>query len=434
MPSRPLHALVLPPGRQLLEAVAAAIEGGPAILPLDPAAPAEARTRQLDLFRPHALVDGQDVHPLPGAADLDPEVAVVIGTSGSTGTPKGVQLSSAALLHSANATLARLDATAGQRWLCCLPTHHIAGIQVLVRSLAGASTPEIAPFTVTGLASSSADFVSLVPTMLYRALAAGVDLTRFETILVGGDATPLSLLERATAAGARVVTTYGMSETGGGAVYDGVPLDGVRVSIDGDGRIRLAGPVLATGYRLDPEQTAAAFVDGWHLTRDAGRLDPDGRLHVLGRLDDVVISGGVNVSMLAVTAALSAHPSVAEAAAYAQPDAEWGHRIVAVVVPVRDPPTLGELRTFVTAAAGAAAAPWDLVLVERLPTLPGGKLDRAALCRLPGRAMPLSRLSGGATKPSADPAAGRAVPDEVWETRPSADPGKYWSRSRNGDK
>ncbi|MBA2553605.1 MAG: AMP-binding protein [Geodermatophilaceae bacterium] len=386
MPSRPLHALVLPPGPQLLEAVAAAIDGGPAVLPLDPAASPAVRTRQLDQFRPHALVDGDGVHPLAGAADLDPDVAVVIGTSGSTGTPKGAQLSAAALLHSADATLARLDATPMQRWLCCLPTHNIAGIQVLVRSLVAGSTPEIAPFTLAALGASSADFVSVVPTMLYRALEAGVDLTRFQTILVGGDAMPLSLHKRATVAGARVVTTYGMSETGGGAVYDGVPLDGVRVAVDPDERIRLAGPVLASGYRLDPGLTATAFVDGWHVTQDAGQLGHDGRLHVLGRLDDIVISGGVNVSMVVVAAALTAHPSVAQAAAYARPDAEWGHRIVAVVVPRREPPTLDVLRSFVSAAAGAAAAPRELVLVEELPTLPGGKLDRNAIGRLLGGA------------------------------------------------
>lgn len=308
---------------------------------------------------------------------------MVVQTSGSSGPPKAVQLTAAALLHSATASLARLDAVPGQSWACCLPTHHIAGLQVLVRSLVAASTPEFwVEFDVARVPDSCADFVSLVPTMLYRALEAGADLARFRAILVGGDATPLTLQKRATVAGARVVTTYGMTETGGGAVYDGVPLDGVGVAVDADGRIRLAGPVLASGYRLDPELTAAAFVDGWHLTQDVGQWGQDGRLHVLGRLDDVVISGGVNVSMQAVTAVLTAHPSVAEAAAYARPNPEWGQTVVAVVVPRPPAPTLGELRTFVTAAAGAAAAPRELVLVPELPTLPGGKLDRAALARL----------------------------------------------------
>ncbi|MEJ7705347.1 MAG: AMP-binding protein [Geodermatophilaceae bacterium] len=383
MPPRPLHALLLPPGPPLLEAIAAAIDGGPAILPLDPNSPAAVRRRQLDRFRPHAVVDADGVHQLPDGADLDGDVAIVIETSGSAGTPKGVQLSATALLHSANASLLRLGAKSGQRWLCCLPTHHIAGIQVLVRSLVAASTPEILPsFDPALIGASSADFVSLVPTMLYRALEARVDLTGFQTILVGGAQTAPELLQRATAAGARIVRTYGMSETGGGAVYDGAPLDGVRVAIDPIGRISLGGPLLAGGYRLAPDLTAGAFVDGWHITQDAGRLDPDGRLLVLGRLDDIVVSGGVNVSLHEVAQALSAHPAVADAAAYARPDEQWGHCVVAVVVPRLPIPTLGELRAFVSDRAGAAAAPRELVLVRELPTLPGGKLDRSALCRL----------------------------------------------------
>lgn len=384
MPSRPLHALRLPPGRQVLEALAAAIGGGPAVLPLDPKAPAGRRDRQLDLLRPHALVDGDGTHQLAGAEDVDDDIAVVVQTSGSSGTPKGVQLTAAALLHSATATLSRLGAAPGQRWLCCLPTHHIAGVQVLLRSLVAASTPEIWPAfdDVAGLGTSSADYVSLVPTMLYRALEAGVDLTGFRAILLGGAAASPELLRRAADAGARVVTTYGMSETGGGAVYDGVPLDGVRVAVDPTGRIRLGGQVLAAGYRLAPELTAAAFVDGWHLTQDAGRVAADGRLQVLGRLDEIVVSGGVNVSLAEVDRALSAHPAVAQAAAYARPDPEWGQSVVAVVVPRRPAPSLDELRTFVADLAGAAAAPRALVLVADLPMLAGGKLDRSALARL----------------------------------------------------
>lgn len=398
MLSRPLHALVLPPGQQLLEALAAALDGGPAILPLDPAAPPAVHQRQLELFRPHALVDSRGVHQLPGAEELDRDIAVVIGTSGSTGTPKGVQLTTAALLHSATASLSRLGAAPGQRWLCCLPTHHIAGIQVLVRSLVAACTPEIWPAfdDPARLGRSSAAFVSLVPTMLYRALEAGVDLAGFDTVLVGGAAACPLLLDRASEAGVRVVTTYGMSETGGGAVYDGVPLTDVRVAVDPDGRIRLAGPVLAGGYRCAPELTSAAFVGGWHRTQDAGRIDADGRLQVRGRLDEIVVSGGVNVSLQEVVQALGAHPAVAQAAAYARPDAGWGHAVVAVVVPRGDPPSLGELRGFVTDLAGTAAAPRELVLVEDLPRLPGGKLDRVALPTL-------GRPAGSASTACPDP-------------------------------
>lgn len=377
----PLHAVLLPPGPQLLDLLATALDGGPAILPLDPQGSPAAREGLLGRLRPTALVDGSGVHPLPDPAPLPGGVAVVVATSGSSGTPKGVQLSAAALKHSATATLTRLGARPGDCWLCCLPTHHIAGLQVLVRSLVAGSTPVIQPrFDATALAATDTDFVSLVPTMLFRALAAGADLSRFRRVLLGGASASPMLLDRARAAGAAVTTTYGMTETSGGAVYDGVPLDGVEVAADpAGGGIRLRGPVLAAGYRLDPIATAAAFVDGWYVTPDVGRLGVNGRLSVLGRRDDMVISGGVNVSLGAVAAALTGHRGVADAAAYARADPEWGQRIVAVVV-ARDPaPSLAELRALVADAIEPAAAPRELVLVAALPMLSSGKLDRQAL-------------------------------------------------------
>lgn len=382
----PLHAVLLPPGPQLLDLLAAALDGGPAILPLDPQGSPTARDGLLRRLRPAALVDRSGGHPLPDPAPLADDVAVVVATSGSTGAPKGVQLSAAALRHSANATLARLGARPDNRWLCCLPTHHIAGLQVLVRSLVAGSTPVIhESFDASALAAADAEFVSLVPTMLFRALADGADLSRFRRILLGGASASPMLLDRARAAGAAVTTTYGMTETSGGAVYDGVPLDGVDVAADPpDGVIRLRGPVLASGYRLDPVATATAFVDGWYVTPDVGRLEMDGRLAVLGRRDDMVITGGVNVSLGAVAAALTGHRGVADAAAYARADPEWGQRIVAVVVAHDEAPTLAELRAFVAEALEPAAAPRELVLVAALPMLSSGKLDRQALAGLSG--------------------------------------------------
>ena len=150
-------------------------------------------------------------------------------------------------------------------------------------------------------------YTALVPTQLVRFLDAEPDALRgFDAVLVGGAATDPALLARARAEGVRVVTTYGMTETAGGCVYDGAPLDGVRVRVT-DGGVELAGPVLASGYRLDPDATAAAFEGGWFRTRDAGELDAEGRLTVLGRLDDVLISGGVNVAPAAVEAVLREH-------------------------------------------------------------------------------------------------------------------------------
>jgi o-succinylbenzoate---CoA ligase len=230
-------------------------------------------------------------------------------------------------------------------------------------------------------------YTSLVPTQLRRYLAAEADALRaFDAVLVGGAATDPALLERAQAADVRVVTTYGMTETAGGCVYDGRPLDGVEVRVvagPGGGGIELAGPTLALGYRLDPAATGAAFDGGWFRTRDAGTLDADGRLHVHGRLDEVVISGGVNVAPAAVEAALREHPAVADAVVLGRPDATWGQLVVAAVVPSRGAaPELPALRAWVTARLGAPAAPRQLHLLASLPLLHTGKPDRRAVAAL----------------------------------------------------
>jgi O-succinylbenzoic acid--CoA ligase len=167
-----------------------------------------------------------------------------------------------------------------------------------------------------------------------------------------------------------------MTETAGGCVYDGRPLSGVRIRADEDG-VQVAGPTLALGYRLDPAATAAAFAGGWFRTHDAGTLDPEGRLTVHGRLDDVVVSGGVNVAPLAVEAALREHPDVADAVVFGAPDEEWGRRVVAAVVPAPGAdPDLAVLRPWVAARLGAAAAPRELHRIDAVPVLHTGKPDR----------------------------------------------------------
>ncbi|MCW2613327.1 MAG: AMP-dependent synthetase and ligase, partial [Frankiales bacterium] len=259
---------------------------------------------------------------------------------------------------------------------------HIGGVQVLVRSLLAGTTPQVleGPFTAQAFAAvrltGERRYVSLVPTQLRRLLDAGADLTGYDALLLGGAAAAPSLLERARDAGAHVVTTYGMSETAGGCVYDGVPLDGVRVSLS-DGLVRLAGPVLASGYRLRPDLTATAFGPDGFTTSDLGRLD-DGVLTVLGRADDVIVTGGEKVAPLAVEAALQTHPAVVEAGVVGQPDDEWGARVVAHVV-LRGPLTLDEARDHVSATLPRAWAPRELVAVTDLPVLASGKLDRAGL-------------------------------------------------------
>ena len=330
-------------------------------------------------------------------AALDPaqplerdDVALVVPTSGSTGEPKGAMLTAAALRHSARATHDRLGGP-GQ-WLLALPVTHVAGLTVLVRSLVARTRPEVLDlyggFSVsafvaatTRLAPGVRHYTSLVPTQLRRLLDAGADLSTYDGVLVGGAALSPSLHRTAVEAGVRIVTTYGMSETCGGCVYDGEPLDGVTVRLRDDGRVELGGPVVFAGYRLRPDLTAAALVDGRHVTQDLGRWSADGRLEVLGRADDVIVSGGVNVPAALVERVVAGHPGVAACAVVGRPDPEWGERVVAVVQPVdwSSAPDVESLRAFAADVLEPAALPREVVLLGLLPVGSTGKPDKAAV-------------------------------------------------------
>ena len=259
------------------------------------------------------------------AAPAEPE-PLVVETSGSTGTPKRVLLSRRAVLASVSATERRLGGSGP--WVLAVPSTYVAGLQVICRSLVAGHDPVLAeehPTLVAALGAASATnpFLSLVPTQLHRLLddpASVAALREVHTILLGGGPIDPALRRRAEEEGLRVVATYGSAETAGGCVYDGYPLDGVGLEVDVDGRIRISGPTLFDGYDGAPGLTAQVLVDGWFLTSDAGRLDEDGRLHVLGRLDDVVVSGGVNVPLPAVAARLRAHPDLAAAEVLGVPD------------------------------------------------------------------------------------------------------------------
>lgn len=296
-------------------------------------------------------------------------------TSGSTGAPKPISLSKAAVLASAHATLEHLGGP-GQ-WLMALPPNGMGGFQVLVRSaLAGIEPvflddfPDL-PEAVRELAARGAErnYLSLVPTQLHRLADAGslAELAVFDAVLIGGAALSKKLLTQAAEAGVRIVRTYGMTETAGGCIYDGVPLRGVQMRIEPDGRIALAGPMLFEG------------AGDWWLTQDLGRINADGRLEVLGRADDVAISGGVNIPLGVVEKVLAEVASVDEIAVVAKPDAEWGEAVTAYVV--------GELsREQATAAIEQAGysrtwAPRSIEIIETLPLLPGGKIDRQTLRR-----------------------------------------------------
>jgi O-succinylbenzoic acid--CoA ligase len=371
-----IETVVAPTGaavKDLLPRLAAALDGsGPTLRP---------------------VAAGSKALPVPDADEV-PGLALVVATSGSTGAPKQVLLTAAALRYSARAGQQRLSPGAAGQWLLTLPVHSIAGLNVLVRAVVAGREPVVLdtaqPFTVPGFADAAAQldggpaFVSLVPTQLHRLVddpTGRAALRRFTAVLVGGAATAAPLLARARAAGVALVTSYGMTETCGGCVYDGRPLDGVTATLDSGGRIVLAGPVVAAGY-VGQHFAAASFT-----TSDLGTWT-DGRLTVLGRADDVLISGGVNIVPQAVEDALAGVPGVAHVVVTGVPDAEWGTRLVALVVAARTgPPGLEALRVRATAALGPAAAPKELVLIDAVPLLPVGKVDRAAAAALARRAL-----------------------------------------------
>jgi O-succinylbenzoic acid--CoA ligase len=373
--SRNLHAVVLPPGPLLARRLEAALDGtGPAICPLSPGLPEPALRTVLDALAPTAVETPDGTVTRESGRPTD--AAVLIATSGSTGQPKIVELSAEALRFSATATLQRVGAAPGDRWLCCLPTDHIAGVQVLTRSIVAGTTPVIQErFSPAAALASGVQHISVVPTQLRRML--DHDLSVFSSILLGGAAAPADLLASARAAGGRVLTTYGMSETCGGCVYDGLPLDGVSAAVGDDGRIRLAGPVLFGGYRLRPDLTAGVLDGDWFVTSDLGVVE-NGALRVRGRVDDVINTGGHKVVAGEVEHVLRGLPAVEDVVVVGRPDPEWGELVTAVVV---GGVTLEELREHVRSALPAHAAPRALELVPEIPLLASGKPDRVRLRR-----------------------------------------------------
>ncbi|WP_258803268.1 AMP-binding protein [Pseudarthrobacter sp. NS4] len=371
-----------------LKALAAALHGeGPAV--------------ELSIGGDGSLVVGH--LETPGCDDA----VAVVRTSGSTGSPKATVLTVESLAASSMATALALKGE-GQ-WLLALPVQYVAGIQVLVRSLfagtrpwvmdmSGGFTPEA--FTEAALElTDKIRFTSLVPTQLQRLLddpspETLAVLRRFNAVLLGGAPAPAPLLATAREAGIRVVTTYGSAESSGGCVYNGYALEGVSVRVDGDGRILLGGDTIAAGYLEAPDQESGTFFeeDGvrWYRSNDLGSIDDDGRLTVLGRADDVIITGGVKVSALQVQEELEKSDAVAAAFVAGVPSVEWGQAVAAYVVLTDEGALQGAVGV---AESGDRAvvleqewrrtlgilAPKTVLAASSLRMLPNGKPNRLAM-------------------------------------------------------
>ena len=354
-----LRAIDATGGAGFVAALRAAWDDGDAVLPVDPRLPPAGRARLLERL-------GAD---LP-VADGD---AVVVATSGTTGDPKGVVLSHGAVRASALAIHARLGADpARDTWLACLPLSHVGALAVVMRSLI-TGTPVVVHdgFDPAAVMAAGASLTALVPTALQR-----IDPACFRLILLGGSTLPPVVPPN-------VVTTYGMTETGSGIVYDGVALDGVDVKIV-DGEIVVRGPMLLRCYRSADGERDPRDADGWFATGDGGSFDGRGRLVVDGRMTEMIITGGENVWPAPIEDALRAHPAVADVAVAGRPDPEWGERVVAYVVPAMaaTPPSLDDLRAVVKETLPAFCAPKELVLVDSLPRTAIGKVRRRALPEL----------------------------------------------------
>jgi o-succinylbenzoate---CoA ligase len=376
-----LVALDLAAGQGFVDALRSTWDAGNAVLPIDPRLPGPAVEAMLDALRPSVIVDRGGAHPRPGGEPTEAGDALVIPTSGTTGIPKGVVLTHDAVRASALATSTRLGVDPRiDRWLACLPLAHIGGLSVLTRALV-TDTPctvleRFDAEEVERQARAGATLVSLVATALRRTDASG-----FRTVLLGGAAPPDGLPEN-------VVTTYGMTETGSGIVYDGRALDGVELRSGGfegadgaegaGGEILVRGPMLLRSYR---DGTDPRSGEGWFPTGDAGRMEQDGTLSVFGRVAEVIVTGGEKVWPVPVENLLSTHPKVGQVTVWKRSDPEWGERVVAWVVATdtSSPPVLDELREMVASQLAPWAAPRELVVVPSLPRTPSGKIRRADL-------------------------------------------------------
>jgi o-succinylbenzoate---CoA ligase len=359
-------------GGELADAARRAWDDGKAILALNPKLP----RRELDLLLERLR---------PGRVPVAADTATVVVTSGTSGEPKGAELTRTGMEVMGRGYSDGLDAGPSDRWLACLPLHHVASLAIVARSyVTGVPCTVHDTFDIARVAASprtdDTSIVSLVPTALHRMLDAGAPLHEFRRVIVGGAPCPASLRTRAEALGIPIVDAYGLSETWGGFALDGVPIPGTDVRLGDDAEILVRGAVVMRGYRLDPGRTDEALTrDGWLHTGDVGAID-DGRLRVIERLKDLVITGGVNVSPTEIEGVLMTSPAVQDVCVVGIPDDEWGERVVAFVVPsVGASPTVDDLRAYARPQLSAAKLPREVRLVDVIPRTASGKPLRRLL-------------------------------------------------------
>jgi O-succinylbenzoic acid--CoA ligase len=371
-------------GADAARAVRRCWDADEAVVVINAALPDAAKSALLWQIRPTSVIDSRGRRSLRGVP-AEPGTAAVVMTSGTGADPKAVTLTRPGMQAMAIAYSGALGVTERDRWLVALPLTSVAGLAIIARSYVTGVGVEIQNgFDTNAVARAAiheaASVASLVPTALARLLDAGAPIDRFRTIVIGGAPLPDRLRARAEAAGAHLVTSYGLTETWGGFSLDGRPMDAAEVRIAGDGEIEVSGPMVMRGYRLDREATADVLRDGWLSTGDLGSWDEDG-LAVTGRKDDRILTGGVTVSPAAVERILLTDPAIVDAAVVGAPDEEWGERVVAYIVPANpaDVPNLDDIRALVKLHLPVANAPRQVHPVSRIPRNPAGKVMRRKL-------------------------------------------------------
>lgn len=373
-------ALEMPAGARFVAALHGCLLLGAPAMPIDHRLSEAERASRLARSSVVARDPPQSVSPAPdspGRAHRLAEVALELFTSGTSVAPRPVALSYGNLLWSALGSALALGLDPGERWLCPMPLSHVGGLSILTRSAIYATTVVLhpgfdVPEVLRALREQRVTLVSLVPTMLARLLDAGLERPpALRWALLGGGPAPEPLLLRARAAGVPVLSTYGLTETCSQIVTGGRPLLGTRVELAGDGEILVTGPTVAPG---------ALGSDGHLHTGDLGAWDEHGRLHVVGRKAETIVSGGENVAPAEVEVVLLSHPGVAEAAVYGRPDPEWGERVAAaVVLRAGAAPLSAELREWCAARLARFKAPKEIRFVVELPRTASGKVLRRAL-------------------------------------------------------